>query len=173
MRIDLRSLSNSEGPKDEANNPVGNSLKLKQTKEKRTSFTFYPDPSDVKGVHETSFRVLKNKEVFKFPVLTGDCLVGGSLELPNFAHGKISLVALCFKQIGYEQIVSWIDPFEGDANQARSIITSDGHTEPPFQAIQVSVMQGGFLAGLIKGSLISGMLKVTPSHRQARSEYFY
>ena len=115
-----------------------------------------------------------------FPSVTADALLGGEISLPAAAHGKITLVALSFKQFGFVQLPSYIEPFQAEAAalQAKGCGSASkgkgGASSKPAQAqvVQLSAMEGGFIANLLKGSVTAGLLKATPASLHATSAVF-
>ena len=98
--------------------------------------------------------VREAKESQHFPSVTGETLKGGELSLPAACRGKVTLVALSFKQFGFVQLESWVKPFLANRGALKG--------KPPVQVVQLSAMEGGFIANLLKGSVVSGLTKATP-----------
>ena len=128
-----------------------------------------------------------------FPALTGETLGGAAaeLELPASLQAKngttkVSLVALSFKQFGFEQLDSWIHPFLQAAQEAQGTSAAEPAQYPQkirkgtrgrrasesFQVMQLSALEGGFIANLLKGSMKGGLAKAIPPERHATALVF-
>lgn len=105
-----------------------------------------------------------------FPSVTGDTLAGGELSLPAGCRGKVTLVALSFKQFGFAQLESWVKPFMERVHEKGK--SKCEIKPPPVQVVHLSAMEGGFIANLLKGSVLSGLKKVTPPQLHATSLVF-
>ena len=124
-------------------------------------------------------------DALMMPHITGDTLTNVELSLPAALHGNLSLVALSFKQFGFVQLASWVDPFVAhveagagagaaaaggggapakgnkkarrrEARDARAAAGGGGGGGAP-QVVQVSAIDAGFIANLLKGSMITGL----------------
>ena len=122
--------------------------------------------------------VIPAAEARVFPSLTAETLVDSELSLPADCRGKVTLVALSFKQFGYVQLASWIAPFQHAALELRvgggssRASRKSGGGAPAVQVLQVSAMEGGFINSLLKGSVKSGLVRSTPAAMQASSAVF-
>ena len=86
-------------------------------------------------------------EAVKVPALAAETLNGGELALPAALEGKVTLLALSFKQFGFMQLESWAAPFSELA---------EGTKGGALQVVQLSAVDKGFIANLLRGSMING-----------------
>lgn len=95
-----------------------------------------------------------------FPSFQGDSISNGSLVMPSASIGKVSLVGISFKQYGFEQIISWMEPLQNEYNIMKN--TSKPKSKHRFQIMYFSMTEGGMLASLLRGSMKSGLSKTIP-----------
>jgi len=100
-----------------------------------------------------------------FPYISGESLTGKAFSLPAAARGKVSLVALSFKQFGFVQLPSWIEPFQKDVDNLK--------TSKKIQVVQISATGDGFVQSLLKGSMIGGLRNSIPQARQVGFIFFF
>eukprot|EP00617_Octactis_speculum_P008900 CAMPEP_0185776292 /NCGR_PEP_ID=MMETSP1174-20130828/85122_1 /TAXON_ID=35687 /ORGANISM="Dictyocha speculum, Strain CCMP1381" /LENGTH=137 /DNA_ID=CAMNT_0028464179 /DNA_START=313 /DNA_END=726 /DNA_ORIENTATION=+ len=79
-------------------------------------------------------------------------------------HQKVTLVALSFKQFGFEQLSSWVDPF---AEHAKKMDNSENVTS--HQVAFLSVIDQGFISNLLRGSVLNGLKRSLPDEFHATS----
>jgi len=98
-----------------------------------------------------------------FPDLKAENLMDHEIHLPSALVGKVSLVAISFKQFGFLQLDSWIQPFLDASSAAKK------DKKRVSQVIQLSMTEGGIIANLLRGSMVSGLREAIPVERHPNS----
>ena len=132
-------------------------------------------------------QITKAADAKSFPAVTAETLGGPEMALPASLQNKVSLVAVSFKQFGFVQLDSWIQPFLEVVTAASAADDASGKMlkqqrkkragrsrggSGSMQIVQLSALEGGFIANLLKGSMKGGLLKAIPPDRHATALVF-
>lgn len=134
-------------------------------------------------------QITKAADATSFPAVTAETLGGpvAEMALPASLQNKVSLVAVSFKQFGFVQLDSWIQPFLEVVTAASAADDASGKGlkqqrkkragrgrggNGSTQIVQLSALEGGFIANLLKGSMKGGLLKAIPPERHATALVF-
>jgi mitochondrial ATPase complex subunit ATP10 len=116
-----------------------------------------------------SNELLKPSSAETFPPLTADSISEGEMIMPSAAVGKISIVGISFKQYGFEQLVSWMEPLQNKYNLIQTQNNKKSTSKQNVQLMYCSMTEGGLLASLLRGSMKSGLSKTIPKELHSTS----